>query len=186
MSTAFTPFTSLSPVYQSPFRLLISHFSQRRIFRDSRCLRTLQQASLQRFGCPYTLSFGLPHAHSLTMKLHTFAVLFFTLLLVSSASPHPHPTLARQISADVFTCDSSDALLNAVCQIGLKRINSELEAAGISVNRNGVLFTYNDDEDKRIKTGHSCTVTAQVRHLEKAPALISSSTRLDFSGNSIT
>lgn len=117
---------------------------------------------------------------STTLFSHT--ILFFLVLSLSLSLPL---TANRQISAEVFTCDSSNALLNSVCQVTLSRINEELSGAGIGIDRNGILFTYTDDKDRKIDTGHSCSVTAQIRK-QTAEARISSSSRLDLVVKKIT
>lgn len=123
------------------------------------------------------------------MTLFVIAFHFAILLrLTSGALLSPVKQIehaGKQISANVFTCDSSNELLNAVCQVGLRRINNDLEAAGIAIDQDGLLFTWEDPADKKINTGHSCTVTAKVTN-QKASARITSGAMLRFNGNSLT
>lgn len=92
---------------------------------------------------------------------------------------------ARQISSDVFSCDSPKPIVQAICKVALERVNSELQAAGISIRRSGVLFSIDDPKDEKINTGHSCSVTAQARH-KFFSAHFSSDADLNLSGNSLT
>jgi len=89
------------------------------------------------------------------------------------------------IAADVLDCESGSAEARALCGVVLARINAELDAAGVTIDKDGLLFTYDDPTDQKIPTGHSCTVTADVKH-RRASARIGSSASLDFSGNSFT
>lgn len=98
---------------------------------------------------------------------------------ISSASPF------HQISSDVFTCDSYDKTVRAACDVGLSKVNQELTDAGIAIDSNGVLFTYDDPTDKKINTGRSCTKRAQFRH-KHVTARFSRGARLDFVLTSIT
>lgn len=91
----------------------------------------------------------------------------------------------RQISSNIFSCDSSDSTIRAICSYTLEQLNSELKATGVSLDHNGLLFNYDDPKDVKIDTGHSCSVTAQVRH-KHVSARLSSNANLDLSGKSLT
>ncbi|CAN8065719.1 unnamed protein product [Agarophyton chilense] len=91
----------------------------------------------------------------------------------------------KQISPEVLRCKSSDAIINGICEIALGKINSELEAAGIGIKKDGILFTYDDPTHEGIPTGHSCSVTAKVRH-KHASAHFSSSSTLKLTGTSLS
>lgn len=97
----------------------------------------------------------------------------------------PAAAVVKQVSPDVFSCDSTDPVIRAICKEGLSRFNSELSNAGISIDSGNFIFNYDDSADESIPTGHSCTVRAEVQH-KHISARISSSSRLDISGNALT
>lgn len=110
------------------------------------------------------------------------------ILLLAVSTPSSSMSVdqdSRQVSPDVFSCDSSSPTTNAICKLALAHVNSELEAANLSVHRDGVLFSIDNDKDQKISTGHSCTVTAKARR-KQLSAHFSSSTTLDLRGNSLT
>lgn len=96
-----------------------------------------------------------------------------------------HLLASRQISPGVLSCNSSDALIHAICNAALDKVNTELEAANIAIRKDGVLFTYDNPRDFDVPTGHSCSVTAKVRH-QHATAHFSASSTLRLTGNSIS
>lgn len=114
------------------------------------------------------------------MSLFTILCLLFFSSVLSSPIRHSE----KQISASVFSCESSNELLNAICAVGLREVNAELQAAGISITRDGILFSFDDPQDKTISTGHSCTVTAKTTHVHFS-AKLSSTSSLDLNGNSL-
>ncbi|PXF41761.1 hypothetical protein BWQ96_08511 [Gracilariopsis chorda] len=118
----------------------------------------------------------------------------FALFSLSYAASYPRfysPTdlsvavKASQVSTEVFRCDSSNAIHRALCRAALNKVNSELEGAGISIDRNGVLFVYDDPSNRKIQTGKSCSVTAEQRH-QHLEARFKRSARLRLKGNSLT
>lgn len=120
----------------------------------------------------------------------TLLVFIFALLAAASADSAQlvqfiSGNSSRQILPSVFSCDSSDPLLQAICKEALKKINAELQSGGISIDRAGLLFNYDDPKDEKIRTGHSCTVTADVKH-KRVTARIDRSAGVNLSGNSLT
>ncbi|PXF44361.1 hypothetical protein BWQ96_05881 [Gracilariopsis chorda] len=93
--------------------------------------------------------------------------------------------VSKQISPEVLRCKSTNPIVRGICDVALGKVNSELEAAGIAIRKDGVLFTYDDPKHVSIPTGHSCSVTAKVRH-KHATAHFSSSSTLRLTGNSIS
>lgn len=89
------------------------------------------------------------------------------------------------ISGNVFRCDSSNAAVNSLCKVALQKVNAELNAAGIGVRKNGVLFNFNNAKSQKISTGHSCTVTAEVRHQHYAARILHGA-RFKLSTKSLT
>lgn len=105
--------------------------------------RTAMNVIVQLSCFLFTFAVGLAHP---TAKLTA---------LTTAKSTH-------QISSEVFKCDSSDKTINAICKEALFKFNSELSRASISIDREGVLFKYDDDEKVKIPTGHSCSITAKI------------------------
>lgn len=119
-----------------------------------------------------------------------YSVLFvFLLSTVEASRPFSNQgsvdSGSRQILPSVFTCDTSDSTMKLICSTALTQLNTELKEAGVSVDRDGVLFSYDDPKDERIPTGHSCSVTAQARH-KQVSAKLSSSADVVLSGKSLT
>ncbi|KXX79366.1 hypothetical protein MMYC01_204700 [Madurella mycetomatis] len=79
-------------------------------------------------------------------------------------------------------CSKGDATVRALCSVVSHRVSAALAAARIRVDRSGILFVYDDPADRKIDTGHSCTVTASVQHTH-ADAKLLADASLDFSGN---
>lgn len=96
-------------------------------------------------------------------------------LSISNQSATIHHAV-NQISTDIFSCEGTDVTKTAICKLVSGKINEELKKAGISIERNGVLFQYDDPKDERLNTGHSCTVTADIRHKQLNALFASSST----------
>lgn len=89
------------------------------------------------------------------------------------------------ISSDVLDCESASAEARLLCELALARINSELDQRGISIDSEGVLFSFEDPTNRKIDTGHSCTVQAEVKH-QTAEVRFKSGAQLDVSGNSLS
>lgn len=127
------------------------------------------------------------------LQLTFFFVLLATIALVQALpfANNKHnfsksaAAIVKQVSPDVFSCDSADPVIRAVCKEGLGKFNSELSKAGISIDSGNFIFNYDDPDDESIPTGHSCTVRAEMQH-KHISAKISSSSRLDISGNALT
>lgn len=92
---------------------------------------------------------------------------------------------SRQIDPNVFSCDSSDQVVQKICLEALSKINSELSRSGISIRNSGVLFRFEDPDDEHIDTGHSCSVTASVTH-KHLSAHFSRSSTLRLSSEALT
>ncbi|PXF40517.1 hypothetical protein BWQ96_09770 [Gracilariopsis chorda] len=126
-----------------------------------------------------------------------FSVLVFQLLFLVSGTGHsarvygpkrqvnPHwstlsiPQSGKQISAEVLECSTSNPLKRALCQVVARKVNSSLADAGIQIDRNGLLFSFDDRTHQRIDTGHSCSVTAEIRR-KQATARFLTKAHLDF------
>lgn len=125
-------------------------------------------------------------------KVLTFSLFILLSVCYAVSYPHSHsstdlsvPIKAAQVSSDVFQCDSSNSIHRALCKAALQKVNLELEQAGIRIDRNGVLFVYDDATDKKIQTGKSCSVTAKQTH-QHLEARFKRSARLRLTGNSLT
>ncbi|GAB1318070.1 hypothetical protein MFIFM68171_08280 [Madurella fahalii] len=79
-------------------------------------------------------------------------------------------------------CTNGDATVQALCSVVSHRVSAALAAAHVRVDRTGILFAYDDPADRKIDTGHSCTVTASVQHTHAEAKLLADAS-LDFSGN---
>lgn len=125
------------------------------------------------------------------MKVFLYLLSLVLVLRTVLASPISNPALVshvapvHQISSDVFTCDSSDEAIQSLCKFALLKINQELKDARIAIDSNGVLFTFDDPTDKKMKTGSSCTKTAQLKH-KHITARISRGASLNVALTSIT
>ncbi|WP_437601125.1 hypothetical protein WMF28_06070 [Sorangium sp. So ce590] len=89
------------------------------------------------------------------------------------------------IAPGIINCDTGPQEVRSLCEMALNRVNSELDARGITIDSNGILFKLDDPTDRKIDTGHSCTVRAEQRHASYT-ALLKSSASLDITGNSLT
>lgn len=131
----------------------------------------------------------------LSFIIHAILILVYATAVLSESSAFEKPIqnvhsqalvpATRQISPEVLSCKSSNVIVRGICQVALDRVNSELRAAGIAIRKDGVLFTYNDPKHVTIPTGHSCSVTAKVRH-KHASAHFSSSSTLKLTGNALS
>lgn len=99
-----------------------------------------------------------------TKKIIQNLLLIITIATSSAFQPpeSSNPVSVRQISPDVFTCDSSNVVVRTICQAALDKFNEELSSAGVSIDSNGLLLTYDNPDDIRIKKG--CKRNAEVRH----------------------
>lgn len=116
--------------------------------------------------------------------------------------PRPHPTAAaaqglvvvRPSKPDVrlgailgpamgfLECSQGDAAVRALCRaVGLK---ASAAAGGVRVNSRGLVFAYDDGTSRGVDTGHSCTVTAEIKHTHAEARLLADAS-LDFSGGSL-
>ncbi|KAK3381811.1 hypothetical protein B0H63DRAFT_502139 [Podospora didyma] len=82
-------------------------------------------------------------------------------------------------------CAKGDATVQLLCKLLSNRVNTALAAAHITVDRSGILFSYNDGTHKDLDTGHSCTVTAEITGSSASAKLLASAT-LNFAGNPIS
>jgi hypothetical protein len=89
------------------------------------------------------------------------------------------------IAPGLVNCDSGSPEVRALCQLALARVNQELDARGITIDKDGVLVEFDDPTDRKIETGHSCTVRAELKHAN-VQTRVKSSASLDVSGNSLT
>lgn len=88
--------------------------------------------------------------------------------LLPTGPPDP-PTMSTVVSRGtpgLHTCESSNVITQAVCNAALSRVNKELNENGVSlsIDNNGVILKFDDSQDERIDTGHSCSVTMDLRH----------------------
>lgn len=116
-----------------------------------------------------------------------FPILLITLFSISFVSIQaregsPLPSVLansaplRQVSPDVFSCNSSDPVTRAICNVGLQKVNDELSSTGVTISKDGILFEYNDPTDKKINTGRSCSITAAITNTYVSSLFSSSST----------
>ncbi|WP_437276324.1 hypothetical protein WME90_34465 [Sorangium sp. So ce375] len=89
------------------------------------------------------------------------------------------------IQPGLINCDTGSQEVRALCKMALDRVNSELDARGVTVDSEGILFALDDPTDRKIDTGHACTVRAEQRHAYYS-ARLKRSASLDVSGNSLT
>lgn len=89
------------------------------------------------------------------------------------------------IQPGIINCETGSQEIRALCKMALDRVNSELDARGITIDNDGILFELNDPTDRAIDTGHSCTVRAEQRNAYYS-ARFKRSASLDVSGNSLT
>ncbi|KAK1829736.1 hypothetical protein QBC39DRAFT_262377 [Podospora conica] len=82
-------------------------------------------------------------------------------------------------------CSRGDATVKALCSVVTQRAGSMLAGASIRIDAAGLLFTYDNATDIKVDTGHSCSVTANIKNT-RAEARLSSQTWLDFSGNPLS
>jgi hypothetical protein len=99
--------------------------------------------------------------------------------------PEIASTASALITKDVVDCESGSSAERALCSVVLARVNAELDERGITIDKDGLLFTYDDPTNQAIPTGHSCTVEAKVKN-KHATVRLGSDARLDLSGNSLT
>ncbi|WP_437763743.1 hypothetical protein WMF27_39290 [Sorangium sp. So ce281] len=91
----------------------------------------------------------------------------------------------RLIQPGIINCDTGPQEVRSLCKMALDRVNSELDARGITVDGEGILFELDDPTDRKIDTGHSCTVRAEQRHATYS-ARLKRSASLDITGDSLT
>lgn len=89
------------------------------------------------------------------------------------------------ISSEVLNCESASSEARLLCELALARVNSELDQRGITIDSEGVLFSFEDPTNRKLDTGHSCTVQAKIKH-QAATARLKSGARLDLSGDSLS
>lgn len=127
---------------------------------------------------------------NIIIQLFYFLLMFATLRSclahpISKRTPFHTINSTRQISSDVFTCDSSNNVVNAICKEALSKFNADLRSIGLSIGSNGLLLTYDDPKDSKISTGHSCSVTAKINH-KHASVRFSRGARLNLQMDTIT
>ncbi|CAN8066296.1 unnamed protein product [Agarophyton chilense] len=110
------------------------------------------------------------------MAVMSVFLVFYALLVLSCVYADPHyfqgqaattsrdstfGGSVRQFSGGILDCTSSDFLKRTLCSAVGTRVNSTLEAAGLKIDREGALFSYDDQTQEKIDTGHSCSITAK-------------------------
>jgi hypothetical protein len=86
---------------------------------------------------------------------------------------------------NLLECDKGTPEIQQLCQLVTAKIRPQLAAAGLTIEKNDILFNYDDPTSKDIDTGHSCTVTAAIKDT-RASALLSDRASLDLSGNPLS
>ncbi|MGK3965102.1 hypothetical protein WMF38_13075 [Sorangium sp. So ce118] len=89
------------------------------------------------------------------------------------------------IDPGIINCDTGPQEVRTLCAMALNRLNSEIDARGITIDSEGILFALDDPTDRKIDTGHACTVRAEQRHAYYT-ARLKNSARLDITGDSLT
>lgn len=115
-------------------------------------------------------------------------VLQAALLTVILAAPQfriSNSESSRQSSPHVLSCTSSDETTKAICTAVLNKVISELEKSRIGIQKDGVLFRYENKTSTPIDTGHKCTRTAKVSGQYLSAHFLSSAS-ISFSGLSLT
>ena len=55
---------------------------------------------------------------------------------------------------NLLECDKESTEIKQLCQLVSAQINAKLTAAGISITKDSILFSYDDPTNKDIDTGH--------------------------------
>ena len=98
----------------------------------------------------------------------------------------------RSVAADVnlggilkpilnfLDCKQGNDSVQLLCRLVAMKIHGPLVSASIRADASTILFTYNDPTNRKISTGHSCAVTADITNVDVSVKLLSAVT-LDFS-----
>ena len=97
----------------------------------------------------------------------------------------PLSSSERQIDSQVLECNSSDRIIQTICELALNAINNELQKTGIRITQNDFLYSIHDENVEKIDTGHSCTVRAELRS-RKSIVTLSRDSKIDFSFDSVS
>ena len=77
-------------------------------------------------------------------------------------------------------CKKGNDGVQLLCRLAANKIHGPLVAASIRADPSSLLFTYNDPTKRKISTGHSCAITADITSVDVSVKLLSAVT-LNFS-----
>jgi hypothetical protein len=86
---------------------------------------------------------------------------------------------------NLLTCSTSTPEIQQLCPLVTAKIKPQLAAAGITIQQNDILFSYDDPSSTSTDTGHSCTITTSTTDT-RASAILSASASLDLFGNPLS
>jgi hypothetical protein len=86
---------------------------------------------------------------------------------------------------DLLECNQGSPEIQQLCQLVSAEIDAKLNAAGISITPDAILFHYADETAHDIPTGHGCTVRLQQTGFE-VDARLDSSADINLSGNPLS
>lgn len=90
------------------------------------------------------------------------------------------------VAAGALCSDRPNSGVNEVnpCDLLLQRLNDDLSRASLSINRNNIMYTFQDTTKETIDTGDSCSLTAEVQS-RSATVRFGTGVNLDLSSGDI-
>lgn len=85
---------------------------------------------------------------------------------------------------ELMECSTGTDEVQRLCQVVARYTDGLLQNAGLSITKDGILYSYDDGTDVKLDTGHECTVTAKI-HRRRASVRLDGSASIDLSGNPV-